>query len=147
MKVKECMSLDVCCCCPSDTVCDVAKKMSERHIGCLPVCDKEKKVVGLVTDRDIILRSIACDKDVKQTPISDIMTTSVCCCEAESEISEATKLMSELQIRRIPVIENNKVVGMLSLGDLVNERKVSPQEVSNTVECICNCKANAKNAE
>lgn len=147
MKVKECMSLDVCCCCPSDTVCDVAKKMCEKHIGCVPVCDENKNVVGLVTDRDIILRSIACDKDVKQTPVSEIMTTSVCCCNTDTDISEATKLMSDLQIRRIPVVENDKIVGILTIGDLASDKKVSAKEVSDTVECICNCGCNAKNAE
>ena len=54
MKVKECMSLDVCCCKPDETIKDIAKLMSDNHIGCIPVCDDSKKVVGLVTDRDII---------------------------------------------------------------------------------------------
>lgn len=147
MKVKECMSLDVCCCYPSDTVSNVAKKMCENHIGCIPVCNQNKNVVGLVTDRDIILRSIACDKDARQTPISEIMTTSVCCCNTDTDISEATKLMSDLQIRRIPVIENDKIVGILTIGDLANDKKVSAKEVSDTVENICNCGCNAKNAE
>lgn len=147
MKVKECMSLDVCYCSPTDTVSDVAKKMCENHIGCIPVCNQNKNVVGLITDRDIILRSIACDKDAKQTPISDIMTTSVCCCSTDTDVSEATKLMSDLQIRRLPVIENDKVVGMLTIGDLASDKKVSAKEVSDTVEHICGCGCNAKNAE
>lgn len=147
MKVKECMSLDVCCCYPNDTVSNVAKKMCENHIGCIPVCNQNKNVVGLVTDRDIILRSIACDKDARQTPISEIMTTSVCCCNTDTDISEVTKLMSDLQIRRIPVIENDKIVGILTIGDLANDKKVSAKEVSDTVENICNCGCNAKNAD
>ena len=147
MKVKECMSSDVCSCCPTDTVSDVAKKMCEKHVGCMPVCDENQNIVGLVTDRDIILRSIACDKDVKQTPISEIMTTSVCCCNTDADISEAEKLMSDLQIRRIPVVENNKIVGILTIGDLANDKNVSQQEVADTVENICDCGCNAKNAE
>lgn len=147
MKVKECMSLDVCCCCPNETISEVAKKMCEKHIGCIPVCNENKNVVGLITDRDIILRSIACDKDVKQTPISEIMTTSVCCCNTDTDVTEAIKLMSNLQVRRLPVIENDKVVGILTIADLANDKKISAKEVSDTVEHICGCGCNAKNAE
>ena len=50
MKVRECMSLDICCCKPGDTVCDVAKKMNEFHVGSMPVCDDNKNVVGIITD-------------------------------------------------------------------------------------------------
>ncbi len=147
MKVKECMSLDVCYCKPDETIKDVAKLMSDNHIGCVPVCDDSKKVVGLVTDRDIILRSIACEKDVNNTPVSEIMTTSVCCVDAELDISNVIRLMSDLQVRRIPVIENETLVGIVTIGDLVNEQKISSKEVSEAVEGICNCKANCKNAE
>ena len=80
MKVKDCMCTDVCCVKPETTIRDVAKLMSQNHIGSLPVCDTNNCLCGIVTDRDIILRSIACDKDVKTTPVSDIMSTNVCTC-------------------------------------------------------------------
>lgn len=147
MQVKDCMSKSVCCCNSNNTISDVAKLMCDNHIGCIPVCDNNNSIVGVVTDRDIILRSIACDKDVKQTPVSDIMTCSVCCCSPDSDVTEATKMMSDLQIRRLPIVENNKVVGMLTLGDLANSQDVPAKEVSDTVECICECGSNAKNAE
>lgn len=147
MQVKDCMSKDVCCCNSNNTISDVAKLMCDNHIGCIPVCDNNNSIVGLVTDRDIILRSIACDKDVKQTPVSDIMTCSVCCCSPDAGVTEATKMMSDLQIRRLPIVENNKVVGILTLGDLANSQNVTAKEVCDTVECICECGNNAKNAE
>ena len=74
MKVKDCMCTDVCCVKPETTIRDVAKLMSQNHIGSIPVCDTNNCLCGIVTDRDIILRSIACDKDVKTTPVSDIMS-------------------------------------------------------------------------
>ena len=77
-----------------------------------------KNVVGLVTDRDILLRSICCDKDAKTTPVSDIMTTNVCCCDANEHIGTAEKIMSDNQIRRIPIIDNDQIVGILSIGDI-----------------------------
>ena len=68
MKVKDCMCNEVSWVKPNCTIKDCAKIMMENHIGCVPVCDDSKKVVGLVTDRDIILRSVACDKDIKTSP-------------------------------------------------------------------------------
>lgn len=145
MKVRECMSLDVCCCKPEDAISDVAKKMNEHHVGSMPVCDANKNVVGIITDRDITLRCVACDKDVKSTPISEIMTTSVCCCECNEDVQDATKLMSDMQVRRIPVLEDNKIVGILTLGDLAHSKNISAKEVSDTVENICKCHGNCKN--
>ena len=145
MKVNECMCKEVIYVKPEDNLCTVAKLMSEKHIGCVPVCGNEKQIVGLVTDRDVLLRSIACDKDCSQTKVSEIMTTNVCCCDSNSKISEAQNMMSQWQIRRIPVVENSKLVGIITMGDLVNNQKVSNQEVSQTVSNICKCGKDAKN--
>lgn len=145
MKVRECMSLDICSCMPSDTVTDVAKKMNEYHVGSIPVCDESKNVVGIITDRDITLRCVANGKDAASTPTSEVMTTSVCCCRSDTDMQDATKLMSDMQVRRIPVLENDRLVGMLTLGDLANSKNVSAKEVSDTVENICKCGCNSKN--
>lgn len=145
MKAKDCMSEKVICCNTDSTVCDCAKIMSENHIGCVPVCDNSNQIVGLVTDRDIILRSISCDKDVKTTPVTDIMTTNICSCTPESDMQDIELQMSQNQVRRLPVIENNKVVGIITLGDLASNPNVSDRCVSGTVENICKC--DKKNAE
>lgn len=145
MKVKDCMCHEVAYVNPDCSVEDCAKLMCNNHIGCVPVCNTEKQVVGLVTDRDILLRTVRCGKDIKNTPVSDIMTCKVCCCEPDVDISEAEKMMSENQIRRLPVVDNNKVVGILTLGDLAANKKVSTEGVCATLENICGC--NEKNAE
>ncbi len=149
MKVKDCMSNNVCCVNPNNKVYEVAKIMCDKHIGCVPVCDDNNCVVGIVTDRDIILRSIACDKDVKQTPVSEIMTcNNICTCGGNDEIYEAQNKMAQNQIRRIPVVENNQVVGILTMGDLAHfDSELGRQEVCTTIENICNCKNNPQNAE
>lgn len=149
MNVKECMSTKVCYCTPNSTVKDAAKLMCDNHVGCIPVCNDENCIVGVITDRDVILRTIACDKDVYQTKVSDIMTCNPCCCTPDTTIDEATKLMSGLQIRRIPVCDNNnKIVGILSLGDLAHhDKEVGTDEVCYTLENICKCNGNTKNAE
>ena len=149
MNVKDCMSTKVCFCTPSSTVKDAAKLMCDNHVGCIPVCDDKNCVVGVITDRDVILRSIACDKDVNNTKVSDIMTCNPCCCTPETTIYDATKMMSDLQIRRIPVCDTeNKIVGILSLGDLAHhEKEVGEEDICITLGNICKCEGNTKNAE
>ena len=147
MKISECMSKDVCFVKPNCNTYDAARIMCENHIGCIPVCDDGKKIVGLITDRDILLRAVACDKDTKATPVSEIMTTNVYTCEPQAEINEAQNLMAQNQIRRIPVVDEKcKVVGILTMGDLArNDKKIGQQNVSTTIENICNCQGTTKN--
>ena len=133
MKVKDCMCKEVVFVKPD---CDT---------GCIPVCDDSKKVVGLVTDRDILLRTIGCGKEIKHTPISDIMTCNVTCCTPDQEVNDAEKMMGTNQVRRIPVMENNKIVGMLTLGDLAKNKEVNTEGLCITLENICDC--DKKNAE
>ena len=148
MKVKDCMCNDVWCVKPETKINEVAKIMGTNHIGCVPVCDNNDCICGIVTDRDIILRSIACDKDVTKTPVSDIMTCNVCTCKENDEVSNAESKMSENQIRRIPVCDQyNHVIGILTMGDLAqNDKELGKQEVCTTISNICNCEWN-KNAE
>jgi len=148
MKVKDCMCHDVCYVKPDASIYDVTKIMSSNHIGCLPVCNDNCQVVGLVTDRDIALRCVACDKDAKQTPVSEIMTCNVCCCGIEDELYQAENKMAQNQIRRLPVTENGKVVGMLTIGDLAKyNSEIGSEIISATMENICKCGEDAKNAE
>lgn len=146
MKVKDCMCGDVCCVKPNTKINEIAKLMEKNHIGCVPVCNEEDCIVGVITDRDIILRGIACDKDLKNTMASDIMTCNVCTCNENDSIEQAECKMSENQIRRIPVVDNNKVIGILTLGDLAHyENEIGENKFCNTVENICECGGQAKN--
>ena len=104
MKVKDCMCNNVTYITPNSTICDCAKLMKGEHVGCIPVCDTNENVVGVVTDRDVILRCVACGKDPTTTPVSEIMTSKVCCCGENDELNNAEKIMTENQIRRLPVV-------------------------------------------
>ncbi len=148
MKVKECMCNDVCCIKPETKIHEVAKLMSENHIGCIPVCDNNNSVCGIVTDRDILLRCVACNKDTNQTPVSDIMSTNVCTCKQDDDITNAQSKMGQNQIRRLPVCDDkNRVIGILTLGDLAqNNNEIGKQQVCLTFENICDCNE-TKNAE
>lgn len=146
MKINECMSKDVCFVKPNCNVFDAARIMNENHIGCIPVCDDKKNVVGVITDRDIVLRIVACNKDIKQTQVSEVMTTNVYTCKCEQEIWEAQDIMKKNQIRRIPVVDSNlKMVGILTTGDLIKNSNLKEENVTNTMQSICNDKGNIKN--
>ncbi len=136
MKIKDCMCNNICYCKPDATIRDVAKTMNNKHIGCMPVCDNSNKLVGIITDRDIVLRAVACDKG-SDTKVSEIMTINTISCESESELMEASRLMKDEQIRRIPVTDNGKLVGILSFGDLAKNQQVNNAFVGHTAECIC----------
>ena len=145
MKVKDCMCNHVNCVKPETTVKDCARMMGENHIGCTPVCDNENKIVGIVTDRDILLRAVACDKNTCTTPISEIMTKNVFYCDCNASVEDAEKIMAKERVRRIPVVDNNKVIGILTLGDLAVNEGVYQEDLCETIEEICGC--NDKNAE
>lgn len=148
MKVKDCMCSNVYCVKPNTTLNEVAKIMSDNHVGCVPVCDDSNSICGIVTDRDILLRAVACEKDTKNCPVSDIMTCNVCTCTEEDNMTNAESKMAEYQIRRLPVCDNNnKVVGILTIGDLIqNDKELGKQTVCETLENICDCNGN-KNAQ
>ncbi len=147
MKINECMCKDVCFIKPDCKVYDAARIMCENHIGCIPICDDKRQVVGLLTDRDILLRTVACNKDTKATPVSEIMTNDVCTCGCNDEVIHAQNKMESNQIRRIPVLdEQNKLVGILTMGDLAKYGdELGKQNVCKTIENICNCQGSQKN--
>jgi CBS domain-containing protein len=149
MKVNECMCNLVYCVKPNTNIYEVAKIMSENHIGCVPVCNESNDIVGLVTDRDLVLRALACDKNAKSTPVSEIMTCNdICCCSPDDDISFAENLMSQNQIRRLPIVKNNKVVGILTMGNLAQyDRQIGKENVCNTIENICNCDGQTQNCK
>ncbi len=149
MKVKDCMCNDVCYVKPATTVSEVAKLMSDNHVGSVPVCDENDCLCGIVTDRDILLRVVACNKNASQTPISEIMTSNVCTCTETDDITNAQSKMSEQQIRRLPVCdEHNHVIGILTIGNLCqNGQEIGEEQLSQTMGNICNCEPNSPNAE
>lgn len=116
------MTDDVAVVSPDTTVLEVAQLMQKHDVGAVPVCEGAN-VVGLVTDRDIVVRNIAHGKDPHQTPVKEVMTTQVKSANPEMSLSQAAGIMAAEQIRRLPVVEGNRLVGMLSLGDLATKAK------------------------
>lgn len=139
MRVKECMCNKVVKATSDTTLEQIAKLMQENNVGCVPICNNENNVIGFITDRDIITRCVASNKNCSKTTAADIMTQNVIKTTPDTEINEAQKTMANNQIKRLPVIENNKIVGIITIGDLAQNRNVPTRDVGVTVECICGC--------
>ena len=114
--VKDIMTTHVEYCTPLDNVYEVAVKMKELNVGAIPIVDNQK-LIGLITDRDLVLRGIA-EKHPGSNQVTNVMTDQLITIESNSSPHEAADLMAKHQIRRIPVVDNGKLVGMISLGDL-----------------------------
>lgn len=103
---------------PGDAVVDAARAMDELNVGVIPVCEGEK-LVGMVTDRDIVVRGVAQACDARTTRLADVMSTHVRCAREEDDIDQVLGQMAEAQIRRMPVVDGNqRLVGIVSLGDI-----------------------------
>lgn len=121
MKVCEIMTKDVISLSVDDTAEHAAELMKEYNIGSIPVNTDDRGVVGIVTDRDIILRCTAVGKDIKTKKVREIMTSNPVIVDENINVDDAARIMSERQIRRLPITSNNQLVGMISLGDLALE--------------------------
>lgn len=118
MQVKDVMSAKPVTISPEETVSVAARTLSRTNVGSLPVCTADGKLRGVLTDRDIVLRSVAADEDSGQQLVREIMTRRLITVSPEEPLGVAAGLMSREQVRRLPVVQEGKLVGMLSLKDL-----------------------------
>ncbi|RFB19184.1 CBS domain-containing protein [Bacillus sp. HNG] len=114
--VRDVMSTDVEYCTPLDNVYEVAVKMKDLDVGAIPILE-DKKLIGMITDRDLVVRGYA-EKRSGSNKVTNVMSDDLITCTPDTSLEEASQLMSKHQIRRLPVVENDQLVGMLSLGDL-----------------------------
>jgi CBS domain-containing protein len=118
MKVKDIMTTNVQCCQPTDTIQQAARMMQSVNCGSVPVCDANKKVVGIITDRDIVLKAVA-KGSAPSTQIKDCMSGPVVTCNPDTDAHEAADLMAQHKIRRLPVVDaTGKLCGICAIGDL-----------------------------
>lgn len=121
MKVSDLMSQAVESTRPDASLQQAAEQMKSLDVGSLPVCHQDR-LVGMVTDRDIVVRSVCEGHDPETDHVEDVMTPELIYCFDDQDISEAAQLMKENQIRRLPVLNRKKrLVGIVSLGDLAVE--------------------------
>lgn len=132
--IQNMMTDDVGCCTLVDNVFEVAQKMKELNVGAIPIVENER-LVGMITDRDIVLRGVA-EKLPPSSKVESIMSDQLITVTPETSSKEAAQLMAKYQIRRLPVVENGKLVGIVSLGDFAvnditdNQAKQALSEIS-----------------
>lgn len=122
MKVRDVMTKSITSIPPEATIKDAAQIMQQQNVGSVPVVDANG-LVGIVTDRDIVVRNIASGQDPMSTPVKNVMTSQVTTVTPEEDVQKITQIMSSRQIRRIPVVEDQQLVGMVSLGDVATTGK------------------------
>jgi CBS domain-containing protein len=120
MKIKDVMTKEVAGVDVSYNVMKAAQIMKQHNVGSVPVCDSNR-VVGILTDRDIALRSVAEGVNIHNQAVRDIMSTNPVIGQPDMDVADAAKLMGDKQIRRLPIVEKNGLAGMVSLGDLAVE--------------------------
>lgn len=127
MKVKDVMHKGVEWVSPDMPVANVAKKMREHDIGAVPVGENDR-LIGMITDRDITIRAVAEDKDLSKLTARDVMTSGIIYCRDTEEADDAARIMESKQVRRLPVIDENKrMVGMVAIGDISQSRDLTAE--------------------
>ncbi|MCF6136978.1 CBS domain-containing protein [Pseudalkalibacillus berkeleyi] len=124
-QLSEIMTTKVDYCTTLDNVYEAAVKMKNDHVGAIPVCENEK-LVGMITDRDIVIRGVA-EKRPNASKITDVMSDQIITGTPDMSIEEAMQLMMEHDIRRLPVVEQSQLVGIVSLGDLATHQESNQQ--------------------
>ena len=118
MVVKELMTSGVVTVEPNSSAALAARLLARHNVGALPVCGPDGRLRGMVTDRDIILRCVAPEDDPAQTMVKDIMSRGCAFAAPDMDCAQAGALMARSQVRRLPVVEGGRVVGILALSDL-----------------------------
>lgn len=134
MQIREVMTPEVTTVRPDSTLIEVAKIMREEDIGSVPVTDNER-LLGMVTDRDIVVRAIVEGHDGLDRTAADVMSPDVHCCAAEDDVEDVLRDMGDQQVRRLPVVDDGqRLVGIVSLGDLSREAK--PKQAGKSLKDI-----------
>ena len=135
MKLRDIMTGTVVRIHPEESVAVAARTLARCNIGMLAVCGG--RLCGVVTDRDLVTRCIAAGKNPAATPVRDVMTGSVVSARPDMDTVAAAQLMGRQQVRRLPVLENGKLCGIVSLGDLAN-REETVYDAADALSVISN---------
>lgn len=123
MTIRDVMTNPVIRIDPEESVAVAARTLTHYNIGILPVCAGNGEVCGLVTDRDLVTRCLAAGRSPSHTTVRDVMTANVVCVRPDMDAATAARLMGRQQVRRLPVVENGRLCGMVSLGDLAGREE------------------------
>jgi len=129
MELKDIMVKNVITVNPNATVKDATKLMNKHNIGCLIVVSKGK-VVGIVTERDILRKIVEASKDPEKTKISEIMSTKLLVAAPNMDVVDAAKMMLQRKIKKLPIVTNKKLVGLVSLTDIARTVRIEPEIIN-----------------
>jgi len=143
MNVSQLMTGDVAACRPEDTLNYAAQLMWDRDCGCIPVIDDAGTVIGMLTDRDALMAAYFRGEPLSSIRVVDVMSRDVKWCRPDDDVMDAERRMQEHQIRRMPVVENGRLVGVLSINDIALAAdhagavdSPTPDEVGETLAAI-----------
>jgi CBS domain-containing protein len=132
--VREVMSSDCECINSNETVLDAAKKLKELNVGSMPICGEDDRLKGMLTDRDIVVKVLAENRDPASTTAGELGEGKPVTIGADDSIDEALRTMSEHKVRRLPVIDGHDLVGIVAQADIA--RNVDEEQVGDLVEAI-----------
>lgn len=125
MKLREMMTTPAIRIHPDESVAVAARTLNHYNIGILPVCGSDGRICGLVTDRDLVTRCLASGKSPSSTTVREVMSSRIVFGQPDMDAAEAAALMSREQVRRLPVLENGRLCGVISLGDLATREETA----------------------
>ena len=138
MKVYDIMSEHTVTVGVSEPVSAAARLLKKHNIGAVPVCDDKGRLRGIITDRDIAVRCVASGVSADEARVGDIMTRGVITVQDNAYVGEAARLMADAQIRRLPVLHDGKLIGMLSLADLARNTDCDTEAAAALTEISSN---------
>ena len=135
-KARDIMSTDCTCAGVDDNLIDVAKRLAELDVGALPICGEDNRLKGMITDRDIVVKVLAADRDPRDVTVRELAqgdgeTVTI---GADDPIEEALRTMADHQVRRLPVIDGHELVGIIAQADIA--RNYDEDKVGDLVEAI-----------
>lgn len=131
---REIMTADVQCVRADDTVIAAAELMTDLNIGALPICDTDDSVKGMLTDRDIVVKVVAERKDPLTLAVGELAEGTPVTVDADDDVRKVVSVMSQHQIRRLPVLDGGRLVGIIAQADIAVE--LGHEETGNTVEAV-----------
>ncbi|MFF7795667.1 CBS domain-containing protein [Streptomyces sp. NPDC007991] len=132
---REIMHSGAMCIQENETLEAAARRMKELDVGALPICGEDDRLHGIITDRDIVVKCLAKGKDPRTVPAGQLEQGKPVTIDADADAGQVLRAMEEHKIRRLPVIDDHRLVGMISEGDLA--RHLSEDQVGHFVEVIC----------
>ena len=138
MKVQEVMTQTVIRISPMESAAVAARTLTHYNIGALPVCGGDGRLCGVLTDRDMVTRCLAAGQQPEKTLVRSIMTNNVVSVRPDMDLGVAASLMAKRQVRRLPVVENGSLCGMISLGDLSRNEQSAPDATDALAEISSN---------